>query len=71
MTVLSVVVVVGMVMTMRDRIHRRWRRQLVVDAKLLVVTRTGWHTQHCSRDRAPDRKQHGKQYQEPDAKRFH
>jgi len=60
-----------MVMMMRGRIHRHMRRGVLVNALFLMVSRTGRRAQHRRRYRAPDGEQDGKQYQEPDTKRFH
>lgn len=69
--------VVGMVMLMRRRTHRHMRHVVVVNSvflmvlMVLMVSHAGWCAQHGCRHSAPDREQDGKQYQEPDAKRFH
>jgi len=60
-----------MVMMMRGRIHRHMRPGLVVSALFLMVSRAGWCAQHRRPHRAADGEQDGKQYQEPDTKRFH
>lgn len=60
-----------MVMMMRGRIHRHMRHGVLVNALFLMVSRTGRRARHRRRYRAPDGEQDGKQYQEPDTKRFH
>lgn len=65
---------VDIVTMMRGRIHRHMRHVVAVNSvflMVLMVSHAGWCAQHGCRHSAPGGEQDGKQYQEPDAKRFH
>jgi len=61
---------VGVLLTI-GATEQQAEHRLLVNALFLMVSRTGRRAQHRRRYRAPDGEQDGKQYQEPDTKRFH